>query len=280
MRHAHAVCPEPPPTPPDWRQLSARSGASLCRRRRRRPRGRRRRSGAAAARRPTGSRAGDGPAAARDPRPWKVRAWCAGWELPGRVRSAAPRESPRRGGERAAGSRPRMANTATGAAAGKASLGGVLSIALGERRGMLHRATADDAPPPAAAERPAPPPPPPRAAGGVGAACRRRARAARSGRGAAEGSIGRCRPLAPARPPSPPATTGHRAAPALAAGTPLGSPRAVAGSAGRRAPRPGGGRGGGRRRRRRRRRRLLSDVVDDGDGEPTREQAGGEGRRD
>ena len=31
---------------------------------------------------------------------------------------------------------------------------------------------------------------------------------------------------------------------------------------------------------RERRRRLLSDVVDDGDGEPTREQAGGEGRRD
>ena len=234
MRHAHAAGPEPPPTPPDWQQLSARSvprtvAAAAA-------------EDAAAAPAPPPPRPADGSSAPRRPpgrgaRPEALES--AGvvpqeWELPGRVRSAAPRESPRRGGgESAPPARPRMANTATGAAAGSSSLGGVLSIALGERQRQLHRATADDAPPPAAAERPATAAA--ASAGGGAASARVQTPSARGALGPGSGGGFNWSMQTARACPAALATSYHwppRTAPALAAGTPLGSPRAVAGSAG------------------------------------------------
>ena len=232
MRHAHAAGPEPPPTPPDWQQLSARSvprtvAAAAA-------------EDAAAAPAPPPPRPADGSSAPRRPpgrgaRPEALES--AGvvpqeWELPGRVRSAAPRESPRRGGgESAPPARPRMANTATGAAAGSSSLGGVLSIALGERQRQLHRATADDAP--AAAERPATAAA--ASAGGGAASARVQTPSARGALGPGSGGGFNWSMQTARACPAALATSYHwppRTAPALAAGTPLGSPRAVAGSAG------------------------------------------------
>ena len=281
MRHAHAAGPEPPPTPPDWQQLSARSVPRTV--------ATAAAEDAAAAPAPPPPRPADGssapgdhPAAARDRGAGKCGCGAAGGELPGRVRP--PRRASRRAAAAARARRRRgrawrTLRRARRPGAPRLVAFSPLRSASGRGSCTVQRPTTRRRRPPP--NGPRPPPPPPRAAGRRRRGCRRRVRAARrAGERRRVQLVDADRSRLPGRPRHQlPLATAHRARARRRHAARLAARRRR--QRWRRAPRAA---------RRRARRRTTTptatatsaafDVVDDGDGEPTREQAGGEGRRD